>query len=670
MTELGAFPDSDERAQQRVMTDHCAIADLCPRVDHSPGTDDCLPADDGASAGARVDMSDCVSPFGRSDQGVLLDAGVFPQHCAAADHGIWPDAATWPDLDRAHRSAFICGNECRMWADVRSLARQQQSRLGQLRGAHCLTGRESIGAHHVLLRNVTCSQEAPREQRAEEPLAETARALHTLQTLVHSARNAVTVKRDTCAEKPMRPNDPARPAQAAPGRQRGHKAGAIVRAARLAAGLTLAELGQRCGYSASQVSRYERGIQPLTDITLLHRFAGALAIPPQALGLTPLDAARGDRHAGASLQEGVARTYGPNVSREFQPEGGEDPVRRRELLARAAGLAGAAALGLPAVGRAQPLTDQGGGLDNLLYGSMGAKPIPLAALRSATAQARVCFQTARDDQLTAVLSRLIATAAATRDSADGDEQAAASALLADAYIVAANFVIKLNDDPFAWTLADRALQAAQAGDDPLTIADGRRAVATVLRRTGRPAKARELLMRAVRDIEPQGCASPDQLSMYGTLLEVAAYTAAVDGNRPAASELIAEASAIATRLGGDANHRFTAFGPANVALYQVSIAQVLGDSGTAIEHAKTLRPAVIPTAERQGRYWIDVARAFHQWGKPEPCYRALLAAERAAPAEVRYRPPVHRIAEDLLRADSRSLPGLPAFARRIGVPAV
>jgi len=468
----------------------------------------------------------------------------------------------------------------------------------------------------------------------------------------------------------MTPNNPAGPAQAAPGRRPGQHAGAIIRAARLAAGLTLAQLGQRCGYSASQVSRYERGIQPLTDITLLHRFAGALAIPPQILGLAPLDGTQGGRHADAGRQEGTARAYGPNVSREFQPEGGEDPVRRRELLARAAGLAGAAALGLPAASRAQPLTAIGGGLDSLLYGGASAEPVPLAALRGAAIQARACFQTARYDRLTAVLPRLIATAAATRDGASGDERTAASALLADAYIVAANFVIKLNDDPFAWTLADRALQAAQAGNDPLTIADGRRAVATVLRRTGRPVQARELLIRAARDIEPGGGASADQLSMYGTLLEVAAYTAAVDGNRPAASELIEEASATATRLGGDANHRFTAFGPANVTLYQVSIAQVLGDSGTAIEHARTLRPAAIPTAERQGRYWIDVARAYHQWGKPEPCYRALLAAERAAPAEVRYRPPVHRITEDLLRADRRqSIPGLPAFARRIGVPA-
>jgi len=419
-----------------------------------------------------------------------------------------------------------------------------------------------------------------------------------------------------------------------------------------------------------QISRYEPGVQPLTDITLLHRFAGALTIPPQILGLTPLKGTRAGQHADAGLKERAAVTGGPNVSGEFQSEGGEDPVRRRELLACAAGLAGAAAFDLPVTSRAQALTDPGVHIDDLLYGRAGAEPVPLAALRAATTQARACFQAARYERLMAGLPRLIATAAATRDSADGDERAAASTLLADAYIVAANFVIKLNDDPLAWTLADRALQAAQAGDDPLTIADGRRAVATVLRRTGRPAKARELLILAAHDIEPGGDPSPDQLSMYGTLLEVAAYTAAVDGNRPAATELIGEAKATATRLGRDANYRFTAFGPANVALYQVSIAQVLGDNGTAIEHAKTLRPAAIPTAERQGRYWIDVARAYHQWDKPGPCYSALLAAEHAAPAEVRYRPPVHRIAEDLLRADRRqSLAGLPAFARRIGVPA-
>jgi transcriptional regulator with XRE-family HTH domain len=468
----------------------------------------------------------------------------------------------------------------------------------------------------------------------------------------------------------MKPNTQlAAPLPAASARM-AHHAGAIVRTARLAAGLTLADLGRRCGYSASQISRYERGIQPLTDITLLRSLAEALAIRPQAFGLTSQDTGTAGRHALTDRKGQPARAGAPRVDRDFPSEDGEDPVRRRELLAAAAGLAGAAVLSRSGVARADSPADLTGGLQDLLYGGATAEPVPVPALRAATIRARGDFQAARYDRLTGTLPRLIATAVATRDCADGDERAAASTLLADSYIAAANLMIKLNDDPLAWTMADRALQAAQAGDDLLTLADARRALATVMRRTGRRARASDLLISAARDIEPRGRATPGQLSMYGTLLEVAAYTAAVDGSRSAATELIGEAQAAATRLEPGANYRFTAFGPANVALYQVSIAQVLGDSGTAIELAKTVRPATIPTAERQGRYWIDVARAYHQWGKPEPCYRALLSAERAAPAEVRYRPPVHRITEDLLRADRRhTLTGLPGFARRIGMPA-
>jgi hypothetical protein len=251
-------------------------------------------------------------------------------------------------------------------------------------------------------------------------------------------------------------------------------------------------------------------------------------------------------------------------------------------------------------------------LEDVLYGSSTAGPISLSTLDAAATRARHAFQTARYRRLTASLPALIATASATRDYADGQHRATASALLADAYITAANLMVKLNDDPLAWTTADRALLAAQAGDDPLTLADARRAVVTVLRRTSRPARARDLLTSAAQAIEPGRHPDPAQLATYGTLLQVAAYTAAVDGNRQAAAELIGEAAAIAARLGTDTSHRCPTFGLAGVTLYQVSIAQVLGDNGTAIEHARRLRPAMIPTAERQGRYWIDVARAYHR----------------------------------------------------------
>jgi transcriptional regulator with XRE-family HTH domain len=52
--------------------------------------------------------------------------------------------------------------------------------------------------------------------------------------------------------------------------------------------MTLAELGRRTGYSAAKVSRFERGVAPLTDIAILRRFADALEIAPQALGLAQL----------------------------------------------------------------------------------------------------------------------------------------------------------------------------------------------------------------------------------------------------------------------------------------------------------------------------------------------------------------------------------------------
>jgi hypothetical protein len=104
----------------------------------------------------------------------------------------------------------------------------------------------------------------------------------------------------------------------------------------------------------------------------------------------------------------------------------------------------------------------------------------------------------------------------TRDHANGQMRATGSTCFADAYITAASF--ELNDDPLAWTTADRALQAAHAGDDPLTVAEARLAVATVLRRTGRPAQASDLLLSAARAIEPGHRPIPSQLSMYVTLL--------------------------------------------------------------------------------------------------------------------------------------------------------
>ncbi|MGH3695203.1 MAG: hypothetical protein ACRDRX_14655 [Pseudonocardiaceae bacterium] len=230
-------------------------------------------------------------------------------------------------------------------------------------------------------------------------------------------------------------------------------------------------------------------------------------------------------------------------------------------------------------------------------------------------------------------------------------------------------MVKLGHDHLAWTTADRALQTAYGSGELLTQATASRAWGIVLRRAGRTETAQRLVIDTAATLQHELRRGPEYLSVYGSLLSTATYTAAVDGDRDTAQTLISEALDAAGWLGVDGNHRFTAFGPTGVGLYQISIARVLGDSGVAIEEARRINPLSIPLVERRARYWSDVARSFHQWGKPEQRYRALLAAKQTSPDEVRYRKPIHQITTSLLHhPTAHALPGLQAFANRTGAP--
>lgn len=295
-------------------------------------------------------------------------------------------------------------------------------------------------------------------------------------------------------------------------------------------------------------------------------------------------------------------------------------------------------------------------------------PVEVPRLRTQLAATRTLFQGARYTEVATQLRRLLPAALATRHEAgNGDAAAAAEGQLAELYTLTAELMVKLGNDPLALTTADRAMRAAQATDDVLTRAGASRVWAIVLRRADHADTAQQLVIETAAGLQPDLHRGPEHLSVYGSLLSTAAYTSAVDGDRDTARTLVGEAVEAARRLGADANHRFTAFGPTGVGLYQISIARVLGDPAAAIDTARHIDPRTIPVLERRARYWSDIARSFHEWGKPEQCYRALLAAEHASPDEVRYRKPIQRITTSLLRhPTARSLPGLHAFARRTG----
>jgi hypothetical protein len=77
------------------------------------------------------------------------------------------------------------------------------------------------------------------------------------------------------------------------------------------------------------------------------------------------------------------------------------------------------------------------------------------------------------------------------------------------------------------------------------------------------------------------------------------------------------------------------------------------EDALAVRAGQELRPEMYRTPERRGRYHTDMARAWWQLGKPEEAAHALLEAHREAPSEVRDRPRIRRVADDLTALHSR-----------------
>ncbi|MFF2951781.1 helix-turn-helix domain-containing protein [Kitasatospora sp. NPDC057965] len=399
------------------------------------------------------------------------------------------------------------------------------------------------------------------------------------------------------------------------------------------------------------MSLVERDLQQVKDLTLLRRLAEVLGCE---LGeLMALRQPASDRPRYRPRKSSSATLTSTSAAEE-------DDVRRRPFLTLAA-----AALFTPVVGQqaaraetASPLAD----LEDLLLYGAGRIPTPHrepthASVAAALLMSRQEFKAARYDALAKALpSRIVA--AQTVGSAE--ERALNVAQL---YNLAVRLCIKLGDNNLVAITADRALTAARDGGDPLVVAEAQRMVSSAWRRQGSLARATDIVVVAAEDLLVDTTVPESaRLAARGDLYATAAYTAAKTGNRAYAHSLIREAAdsaAAASRASGLMD------GVQGVALHELSVHYELGDAGRAIELASTIDPSTLPTAERQARFFTDVARAFDQWGKPEQCYRALLAAEEAAPQEVR-RGAVRDLASTLLRHD-RKLPGVRDFAARAGV---
>ncbi|WP_416971997.1 helix-turn-helix domain-containing protein [Streptomyces sp. 4F14] len=448
--------------------------------------------------------------------------------------------------------------------------------------------------------------------------------------------------------------------------------GELVRQTRQAKGLTLAQLGEMTGYSGAQVSRYERGVSSMNDVGVRRRFADALELPHQALGLVPPPPRPEVRH-GQPIGTTAAfpRMPAPRLGSSGW-EDGEAPLRRRKLIAGLAATAGTAATS-PFLGPGTAAQADEALLGELLVARLrdamlgiGHAPAAVPAVTLATdfTRALADFDACRYASLAVRLPRLIRAGHALTA---GTGEAQDHVLLAKSYLLATRMLVKMDEQQLGWMAADRARQLAEAGDDALAVAESSRQLAVLARKAGWHHEALSIALTAADhpDLRSAGRAG---LALKGLLVQSASYTLARRGDRDGMRELTDQAAAIAKELGGATLLRDHGggFSPLTVQLHKISAENHAGDPLAALAAARTISLEALPSVERRSRALGDIAVTYDRLGRRSECVRTLLAAEICAPQETHARPATKSLISGLLVSGPTSTE-LRGLAERSGV---
>lgn len=260
----------------------------------------------------------------------------------------------------------------------------------------------------------------------------------------------------------------------------------------------------------------------------------------------------------------------------------------------------------------------------------------------------VDYQACRYGRVLNRLATLLPCLEAVRAGATGEQRQRVEVLAADLYHVVGSVLLKVGDRGPALVAAERSTHAAALSQDPVAIAASARIMTHALMSNGHDDQAVTLAAKAADSLDRgTRLASTDAVAVYGALVLRGAIAAARRDDRDTAYAMLDGATRAATCLGYDGNDRWTGFGAVNVLLHQVNIALALGDAGTAIAVARTVALDKVTLVERRASLYVDVARAYTQWGRYEHGLGALRIAYEVAPEEIRCRPAVQGIASDL-----------------------
>jgi transcriptional regulator with XRE-family HTH domain len=310
------------------------------------------------------------------------------------------------------------------------------------------------------------------------------------------------------------------------------------------------------------------------------------------------------------------------------------------------------------------------GLESVIGGDEAERPPDVARLLLGLGRVNRAYQAAQYEEAGRMLPALIRGVETAARTCPRGDAITVSSCRCQVYQATAMVLSRVGETGLAWTAADRAVAAAERAEAGLLAAISAYRLAHVFIRRRQTTQARDLTTGAASALyRSGGHDGPERLSVVGSLQLADALAAAREFDRANADRSLAQAQRAADRLGQDRNDYWTAFGPTNVRIHQISAAVAFGDADTAVETGDGLDLQHLPVglAGRRSQVSLDLARAYAQQRHDAAAVNMLLDAERIAPQLVRYDPATHDLLTLLLRREHRaSTPQLRPLAHRAG----
>jgi len=393
--------------------------------------------------------------------------------------------------------------------------------------------------------------------------------------------------------------------------------GERIRFYRQAKGRTQAVVAGLAGVTEDYLSQIERGLKTPT-IALLHRFAKILGVRiSDLLG------------EAAAVQDDDSAPAGKSVQQALMAYGGPDPAGSADL----AGLRGRV---------------------DAAWTVWQERPL-------------------RFSEESAILPALIADVQSAQrvlaGSADSGQQREGHRIAADLYFLLRTFAKRIGRPDLSLLVADRAVVAAQAADDPVRVAAAKWNLGHILLAQGDADGAEDVSIRAIEDLERQDLGDNlDALAMTGALWLVSAVAAVRNGDPWTARDRLRDKAWSAARRTGEGNVMWTVFGPVNVALHAMSLEMEMGEAAEALRLADEIDASALPSRERQTTFALEVARCYEQRRDDPGVLLHLMNAEASGPEDMRYNNLARELVQGLLRrARPTYAPQVRALAARTGI---